>query len=153
MCLTNHNSMNPRITLLLAVVCLSGLSCMNNQEMLVESEDLIGVWNSEGMELKSLEDGEVVTRPFGTWMGIFEDGSYWRNYISGNWELMDNEIIFKVSPELSYPSYAFRVTEFSTNSITLEIETTEIIYGDFDEFRRDEKILLTEKFIRSDPEN
>lgn len=138
--------MNIRYSFLLIVFGVLAFSCMNNQEMMVEKEDVIGAWHSDGMVLKSLEDGETLNWEGGTWLNIQRNGSYYRNYVSGNWELEGDEIFLNPSPELSVPSSRYRVIEYSVKSITLEMRGVELNFGDFDEFRSDEELIVTEIF-------
>lgn len=121
-------------------------SCLDNQQVIVDKEDVIGLWKSEGVQFRSLEDGEALNREGGTWLSIQRDGSYYKNYVSGKWELEGAEIFLNPNPALSVPSSRFKVIEYSAKSITLETRGAELNFGDFDEFRSDEELIVTEIF-------
>lgn len=123
-------------------------SCIQNEEFVPSPDVLIGSWKSETIEIESLSSEGSVS--WGTsFLYIGEDNSFFRNYMSGNWELSDNHLILNNSFDIQ--PWTYKVIDFSKNTMTLQIQTTEGEFCcNFEEFESDEILLVTEKYVRTD---
>ncbi|SMO55105.1 hypothetical protein SAMN06265219_104218 [Gracilimonas mengyeensis] len=135
---------------ILTTVLLFCTGCMQNDELIVEDENIIGSWRSEQITINGL-DGDEISDWLNTSiiMNVGESGTYYRNYESGWWELSNEELILKSHPSLKLPDRHFKIIGYTKNSLTLRAELTESEYCcNFDEFESDKQLVIIEKFIK-----
>ncbi|MEX0719864.1 MAG: hypothetical protein WD059_04290 [Balneolaceae bacterium] len=133
------------------IVAFTFSSCIQNEEFVPSPDVLVGSWESESIEIESLS-GEGLMSEFTTYLFIGEDKSFYKNYMSGNWELSDNHLILNLNQFFDIQPRTYKVVDFSRNTMTLQIQTTEGEYCcNFEEFESNEMLLVTEKYVRTDP--
>lgn len=133
----------------LFVVLLFFTSC-DNQKMVVTSGEIIGTWRSDNLVFRSAEDGEELIWG-GAILTIAEDSTYYKNFVSGRWEFLDNELILKSREDLEMESQSFKVKKVSETEMKLQIKMTEGEYCcDFEEFKSDELLVITESFRKDE---
>lgn len=140
-----------RIFLFASALCIA-MSCdYHNAESIVESNALIGTWQTENVFLNGVNSNvHVDFLNDGINLAIKEDRSFYRNYWHGQWELNQYELVLKNQLDVKSTRWRATVLEVSKDRLVLEFNLTEGEYCcDFTAFDESEVITIREVYRRS----
>ena len=138
--------------LLLFSLTLIAFSCKDKEytEPEVQPEQITGIWQLQAVSFNGV-DGNNLSPTFepATTMNVSPDNTYWRNYVTGNWEIDQLTIRFLPNAELSAPGLQFEFVSATTSELTLKLKLTEAQYRwDFEEFNEDQELEIIEVYKR-----
>lgn len=121
------------------------ISCKETDE--IKASEIANVWRLEEVYVNGqLQDS---TQLSATILGIQENNSYYRNYVSGTWVLSGNWIEFSPLEELGLSTKRHQVLEHTGDLLLLESSMTEKEYlWDFEGVAEDEVVTTREKFVK-----
>jgi len=121
-------------------------SCKETDEIKVS--EIANVWQLEEVYVNGqLQDSRQMPA---THLGIQENNTYYRNYVSGTWTISGNKIEFSPIEELGLSTRQHQILEHTGDILILESSTTEKEYfWDFEDVAEDEVITIREKFVKN----
>ena len=133
----------------LSILSLAFVACNKDEVVTIEIENLPGCWKSQQREINGLTWLELTGFPPYRTLGIGDDGTYFLNYILGEWVVTDETL------SLTYDGYGesrtdeYQILYLSSDSLVLESYLTEEdSFLDFPQFQDDEILTVVERFNR-----
>ncbi|GAB3526353.1 hypothetical protein GCM10027443_01380 [Pontibacter brevis] len=131
-----------RLTVWISIT-LFFISCKDDA---VRPADLTGDWQSEEIYVNGQLQQDMSTS---TWLLLKKDNLFQRNYVVGTWSFNKKYLELTPNEDSSLQPLQYEVTNFSDNSLTLEITLTEREYPkDFEGVEADELITVIEKYSK-----
>lgn len=118
----------------------------------VKDEDVTGTWNSELITINGVNSSQYAEGlNTSTHLGIEADGNFYRNFVTGTWDLRNDSLILTPNQNQNLHPWNYKVIDVTANTLTIEIHTTEVEYMyDFDEFGSDEVLTFVETYRREE---
>jgi hypothetical protein len=139
--------------LTLLTLCLAAIiSCDTNSHVTPSAESILGFWSIETVYLNGVNSIAYVDFLHnGTnFLNIKKDKTFERAYDVGNWDLSDLTLTLDRKEPSGYGDWEYKIIEYSTNNLILEIKLPEGLYCcDFDSFTDNEIITIREVYKRS----
>ena len=141
--ISNPNQLDMRNIIVLFALCFGSFSC-SNPEIVLQEEDLLGIWRSENTSINGLPashylDGNTF---YSSILGLKEDNFYFLNYSSGNWYIKGD--ILQLSNRGEH-----KIVSFTDSILTLKVEIEAgQLYWALEGINQDDIITLQEDFIR-----
>jgi len=128
------------------------ISCEGNQPTPILKEDLVGVWRSDTFTASDLQGNLLqVWNETHQIMGLGDNNSYFRTYISGTWQLNGGLIEFSSNASLNIPMQRFKVNSVTENTLEMEIQLTAKEVGvDSTIAQPDDLIVFKEDYVREE---
>lgn len=127
-------------------------SCDKEDDSVINPNLITGTWRLEQVTFNQTNGTEIndwISNS--TILKIDNNKSYYRNYVGGEWSL-DNQVLV-LNPGETLPNFywEYKVLELTEGILIVQISLTEGEYCcDFDQFKEDEVLMITEKYIRSE---
>jgi hypothetical protein len=125
-------------------------SCESHEFLDVKTEQIVGSWSSEEILFNGKPGSEFLPGiDMGFHLAIHKDKSFYRNYVWGSWEV-NNNVLRLIDKFTATSVKEFEIIEISEKTLTIRTLLTEGEYCcDFDAFGENEKISITERYIRN----
>ncbi len=136
-------------TLCLLLACLFS-SC---EKVDIETSDLIGGWSLDKVIVNGIDSEDLVGGGSATshYLSFSEDGSYFRSYIHGSYQIIGNNIIQLDTEYDNGDAWDWEMTviKVTPNLLVVKMELTEGEYGyNFQEFGISQQLTIIEQYIR-----
>jgi len=134
--------MNSKLSIVLIVLLATFSESCQKENLNNNPELYIGDWQTERVELNGKD-----WAGHGTILSLDTKTLYYKNYVGGNWKVIDKVLTLTPIDDINIPPHSYKVISVSETSLVLEIEMTEGEYfHDFEEFEKDELIRITEYY-------
>lgn len=140
------------LKLLLFTISLTSLFSCNQEEIEINQDLITGQWNLEQVTLNNINGTEIndwISNS--TILNIDDNKSYYRNYVSGEWSLIDDKLNLIPIQELQIDSWNYQILELTKKTLKIKVYLTESEYCcDFEQFVDDEILTIVETYIKSE---